>query len=161
MPTRVSKRQAAKGPVKVKQSTIDAIKKTGMTKALGNITPAQRKNAAYMMGLKRMYGATRVNKALGYKAGAGSSIPVGGVMGTKRAQVMAGPVRSTKKSTSTAKKTAARKTTAPTTRSQAVAAGPKAMAAYYARPKTVKKKSESKGIPYNKKDFNTKTTRSR
>jgi hypothetical protein len=155
MPTRVSKRQAAKGPVKVKQSTINAIKKTGMSKALGNITPAQRKNAAYMMGLKRMYGATRVNKALGYKAGAGSSIPVGGVMGTKRAQVMAGPVRSTMK------KTAARKTTAPTTRSQAVAAGPKAMAAYNARPKTVKKKSESKGIPYNKKDFNTKTTRSR
>lgn len=52
-------------PVKVKQSTIDAIKKTGMTKALGGITPAQRKNAAYMTGLKRMYGAARVNKALG------------------------------------------------------------------------------------------------
>jgi len=50
---------------KVKQSTIDAIKKTGMTKALGSITPAQRKNAAYMTGLKRMYGAARVNKALG------------------------------------------------------------------------------------------------
>jgi hypothetical protein len=99
MPTRVSKRQAAKGPVKVKQSTIGAIKKTGMTKALGSITPAQRKNAAYMTGLKRMYGAARVNKALGYKATAGKSIPVGGVMGTKRAQVMAGPVRSTKKTT--------------------------------------------------------------
>jgi hypothetical protein len=104
MPTRVSKRQAAKGPVKVKSSTIGAIKKTGMTKALGNITPAQRKNAAYMTGLKRMYGAARVNKALGYKAAAGSSIPVGGVMGTKRAQVMAGPVRSTMKKT-TGKKT--------------------------------------------------------
>jgi hypothetical protein len=143
---------------KVKQSTIDAIKKTGMTKALGSITPAQRKNAAYMTGLKRMYGAARVNKALGT---GNRSVPVGGVMGTKRAQVMAGPVRSTKKSTSTAKKTAARKTTAPTTRSQAVAAGPRAMAAYNARPKTVKKKSESKRIPYNKKDFNTKTTRSR
>lgn len=155
MPTRVSKRQAAKGPVKVKSSTISAIKKTGMTKALGNITPAQRKNAAYMTGLRRMYGAARVNKALGYKAGAGSSIPAGGVMGTKRAQVMAGPVRSTMK------KTAVKKTTAPTTRAQAVAAGPKAMAAYNARPKTVKKKSENKGIPYNKKDFNTKTTRSR
>ena len=108
MPTRVSKRQAPKGPAKVKQSTINAIKKTGMSKALGNITPAQRKNAAYMMGLKRMYGATRVNKALGYKAGAGSSIPVGGVMGTKRAQVMAGPVRSTTKKTA-AKKYVAKK----------------------------------------------------
>ena len=94
MPTRVSKRQAAKGPVKVKSSTIGAIKKTGMTKALGNITPAQRKNAAYMTGLKRMYGAARVNKALAPK---NMSVPVGGVMGTKRAQVMAGPVKSTVK----------------------------------------------------------------
>jgi hypothetical protein len=105
MPTRVSKRQAAKGPVKVKSSTIGAIKKTGMTKALGNITPAQRKNAAYMTGLKRMYGAARVNKALG---SGNRAVPVGGVMGTKRAQVMAGPVKSTMKST--AKKTAAPKT---------------------------------------------------
>ncbi len=64
MPTRVSKKQAPKGPTRVKQSTVNAIKKTGMTKALGNITPAQRKNAAYMTGLKRMYGAARVNKAL-------------------------------------------------------------------------------------------------
>ena len=96
MPTRVSKRQAAKGLVKVKSSTIGAIKKTGMTKALGNITPAQRKNAAYMTGLKRMYGAARVNKALAPK---NMSVPVGGVMGTKRAQVMAGPVKSTMKKT--------------------------------------------------------------
>jgi hypothetical protein len=156
MPTRVSKRQAAKGPVKVKQSTINAIKKTGMSKALGNITPAQRKNAAYMMGLKRMYGATRVNKALGYKAGAGSSIPVGGVMGTKRAQVMAGPVRSTMK------KTTAKKTTAATTRSQAVAAGPKAMAAYNAKPKTRKKTTSKKQeVKYSPKAFNVNTTRNR
>ena len=102
MPTRVSKRQAPKGPTKVKQNTVNAIKKTGMTKALGNITPAQRKNAAYMTGLKRMYGAARVNKALAPK---NMSVPVGGVMGTKRAQVMAGPVRST------TKKTAAKKVT--------------------------------------------------
>jgi hypothetical protein len=100
MPTRVSKRQAAKGPVKVKSSTIGAIKKTGMSKALGNITPAQRKNAAYMTGLKRMYGAARVNKALAPK---NMSVPVGGVMGTKRAQVMAGPVRSTMKKTAAKK----------------------------------------------------------
>ena len=102
MPTRVSKRQAAKGPVKVKSSTIGAIKKTGMTKALSNITPAQRKNAAYMTGLKRMYGAARVNKALAPK---NMSVPVGGVMGTKRAQVMAGPVKSTMKKTATKKVT--------------------------------------------------------
>jgi hypothetical protein len=107
MPTRVSKRQAAKGPVKVKSSTIGAIKKTGMTKALGNITPAQRKNAAYITGLKRMYGAARVNKALG---SGNRAVPVGGVMGTKRAQVMAGPVRSTMKKTA-AKSTSAKKTT--------------------------------------------------
>jgi hypothetical protein len=105
MPTRVSKRQAAKGPVKVKSSTIGAIKKTGMSKALGNITPAQRKNAAYMTGLKRMYGAARVNKALAPK---NRAVPVGGVMGTKRAQVMAGPVRSTTKKTA-AKKYVAKK----------------------------------------------------
>ena len=106
MPTRVSKRQAAKGPVKVKSSTIGAIKKTGMTKALGNITPAQRKNAAYMTGLKRMYGAARVNKALAPK---NRAVPVGGVMGTKRAQVMAGPIKSTMKKTTPVKKTAAKK----------------------------------------------------
>ena len=96
MPAGMSKRQVAKAPVKVKSSTISAIKKTGMTKALGNITPAQRKNAAYMTGLKRMYGAARVNKALAPK---NMSVPVGGVMGTKRAQVMAGPVKSTMKKT--------------------------------------------------------------
>jgi hypothetical protein len=78
-----------------------------MTKALGNITPAQRKNAAYMTGLKRMYGAARVNKALG---SGNRAVPVGGVMGTKRAQVMAGPVRSTMKKTA-AKSTSAKKTT--------------------------------------------------
>jgi len=98
-PKKVAKKAT---PVKVKQSTISAIKKTGMTKALSNITPAQRKNAAYMTGLKRMYGAARVNKALG---GGNKAVPVGGVMGTKRAQVMTGPVRSTMKSTA-AKKTA-------------------------------------------------------
>ena len=107
MPTRVSKRQAAKGPVKVKSSTIGAIKKTGMTKALGNITPAQRKNAAYMTGLKRMYGAARVNKALG---SGNRAVPVGGVMGTsKNNKVMGGSsVKSTMKST--AKKTTVKKT---------------------------------------------------
>ena len=106
MPTRVSKKQAPKGPTRVKQSTVNAIKKTGMTKALGNITPAQRKNAAYMTGLKRMYGAARVNKALAPK---NMSVPVGGVMGTKRAQVMAGPIKSTMKKTTPVKKTAAKK----------------------------------------------------
>ena len=112
MPTRVSKRQAAKGPVKVKSSTIGAIKKTGMTKALGNITPAQRKNAAYMTGLKRMYGAARVNKALG---SGNRAVPVGGVMGTsKNNKVMGGSsVKSTMKSTAkkTTKSSASKKRT--------------------------------------------------
>jgi hypothetical protein len=108
-----------------------------------------------------MYGAARVNKALGR-----STTP------TSRADKMSRPKKvartadrmstNPKRVSRTADRTAARKTTAaPTTRSQAVAAGPRAMAAYNARPKTVKKKSESKRIPYNKKDFNTKTTRSR
>jgi hypothetical protein len=128
-------------PVKVKQSTISAIKKTGMTKALGNITPAQRKNAAYMTGLKRMYGAARVNKALG---NGNRAVPVGGVMGTKRAQVMTGPVRSTKKTTTRgsvgavqqalaarAPKPRASKPTTPNTRY--AQSNPKAQAAYKAK----------------------------
>jgi len=91
---------------KVKSSTISAIKKTGMTKALGSITPAQRKNAAYMTGLKRMYGAARVNKALAPKASGNRSVPVGGVMGTsKNNKVMGGSsIKSTMKKTTAAKK---------------------------------------------------------
>jgi hypothetical protein len=143
--------------IKVSQKTIDQIKNLGMTKALA--AGKTVKSAQFQEGLRRMYGAARVNKALGT---GNRSVPVGGVMGTKRAQVMAGPVRSTKKSTSTAKKTAARKTTAPTTRSQAVAAGPKAMAAYNAKPKTRKKTTSKKQeVKYSPKAFNVNTTRNR
>jgi len=107
MPTRVSKRQAPKGPTRVKQSTVNAIKKTGMTKALGNITPAQRKNAAYMTGLKRMYGAARVNKALGITGG--SPVKFGGGSGrrTQSSPVKFGGGQGMR---NTAKKTVAAKT---------------------------------------------------
>jgi hypothetical protein len=142
--------------IKVSQKTIDQIKNLGMTKALA--AGKTVKSAQFQEGLRRMYGTARVNKALGR-----STTP------TSRADRMSRPKKvartadrmSTKRTTSTTRSTVARKTAAPTTRSQAVAAGPRAMAAYNARPKTVKKKSESKRIPYNKKDFNTKTTRSR
>lgn len=88
--------------IKVSQKTIDQIKNLGMTKALKSAS-SMKSNASYMEGLRRMYGAARVNKALGYKAATGKSIPVGGVMGTKKAQVMSGPVRSTKKVSAEAK----------------------------------------------------------
>jgi hypothetical protein len=87
--------------IKVKQSTINEIKKMGMTKALA--AAKTRRSAEYQEAVKRMYGARRVSKAT---AGSGRSTqPAGGVMGTKRAQVMAGPVRSTMKKTSAMKKT--------------------------------------------------------
>jgi hypothetical protein len=79
--------------IKVSQATIDKIKKMGMTKALGSAS--SNKSAEFQEGLRRMYGAKRLAKAAGSTAR--STQPVGGVMGTKRAQVMAGPVRSTKK----------------------------------------------------------------
>jgi len=147
MPTRVSKRQAAKGPVKVKQSTINAIKKTGMSKALGNITPAQRKNAAYMTGLKRMYGAARVNKALG---SGNRAVPVGGVMGTKRAQVMAGPVRSTMKKTTT-KSTPAKKTTPKKTTTRSTGAVQQALAARAPKSKMFSNLGAGVSVPRNYK----------
>jgi hypothetical protein len=92
----------SKAAVKVSPNVIKQIKTLGMTKALAS-AKSNKGNKAYITGLTRMYGAAKVNQALGYKAAAGKSIPAGGVMGTKRAQVMAGPVRSTMKKT-TAKK---------------------------------------------------------
>ena len=94
----------SKAAVKVSPNVIKQIKTLGMTKALAS-AKSNKGNKAYITGLTRMYGAAKVNQALGYKAAAGKSIPAGGVMGTKRAQVMAGPVHSTMKSTA-AKKTA-------------------------------------------------------
>jgi hypothetical protein len=82
--------------IKVKQSTIDEIKKMGMTKALA--AAKTRRTPEYQEAIKRMYGAKRLAKATaGAKSSAGKSIPAGGVMGTKRAQVMAGPFKSTLK----------------------------------------------------------------
>ena len=94
----------SKSAVKVSPNVVKQIKTLGMTKALAS-AKSNKGNKAYITGLTRMYGAKRVNDALGYKAAKGSSIPAGGVMGTKRAQVMAGPVKSTMK------KTAAKKVT--------------------------------------------------
>jgi hypothetical protein len=99
----------SKAAVKVSPNVIKQIKTLGMTKALAS-AKSNKGNKAYITGLTRMYGANKVNAALGYKAAAGKSIPAGGVMGTKRAQVMAGPVRSTMKKTA-AKSTSAKKTT--------------------------------------------------
>ena len=94
----------SKAAAKVSPNVVKQIKTLGMTKALAS-AKSNKGNKAYITGLTRMYGAKRVNDALGYKAAAGKSIPAGGVMGTKRAQVMAGPIKSTMK------KTAAKKVT--------------------------------------------------
>jgi hypothetical protein len=84
--------------IKVKQSTIDEIKKMGMTKALA--AAKTRRTPEYQEAIKRMYGAKRLAKATaGSKTTRGSSIPAGGVMGSKRSKVMAGPVKSTLKKT--------------------------------------------------------------
>ena len=82
--------------IKVKQSTIDEIKKMGMTKALA--AAKTRRTPEYQEAIKRMYGAKRLAKATaGAKTTRGSSIPVGGVMGSKKSKVMSGPVTSTVK----------------------------------------------------------------
>lgn len=82
--------------IKVKQSTIDEIKKMGMTKALA--AAKTRRTPEYQEAIKRMYGAKRLAKATaGTKTTRGSSIPAGGVMGSKKARVLDGPVTSTMK----------------------------------------------------------------
>jgi hypothetical protein len=86
--------------IKVSQKTIDQIKKMGMTKALGSAS--SNKSAEFQEGLRRMYGQRRLSKATGSSA-KGVGQPVGGVMGTSRAQVMTGPTRSTKKVSAEAK----------------------------------------------------------
>jgi hypothetical protein len=98
----------SKAAVKVSPTVIKQIKTLGMTKALAS-AKSKKSDKAYITGLTRMYGAKKVNDALGYKAAAGKSIPAGGVMGTKRAQVMAGPIKSTMKKTTPVKKTTAKK----------------------------------------------------
>jgi hypothetical protein len=77
------KKVSSLGVAKVSPTVIKQIKTLGMTKALAS-AKSKRSDAAYITGLKRMYGAKRVNDALGYKASAGSSRPVGGVMGSSK-----------------------------------------------------------------------------
>jgi len=91
--------------IKVKQSTIDEIKKMGMTKALG--AAKTRRSAEYQEAVKRMYGAKRVAKAT---AGSGRSIqPVGGIQGSQKSKVMSGPIKSTIKKKTVVKRNAAGK----------------------------------------------------
>jgi hypothetical protein len=136
--------------IKVKQSTIDEIKKMGMNKALS--AAKTRKSAEYQEAVKRMYGAKRVAKAT---AGASRSTqPVGGVMGTKRARVMAGPVKST------VKKVAAKRSTGAV--QQALAArAPKSkmfsnLGAGVSVPRNMQPKRAKSGKTFKQK-FNTKT----
>lgn len=55
-----------KGTTKVSQKTIDKIKGMGMNAALKKA--ATNKNPEFQEGLRRMYGAARVNKAMAPKA---------------------------------------------------------------------------------------------
>jgi hypothetical protein len=136
--------------IKVKQSTIDSIKKMGMTKALA--AAKSSRNSEYQEAVKRMYGAKRVAKAIAGSKTTRSSIPVGGVMGTKRAQVMAGPVKSTLK-----------KKTTPKYSSNAVqeALTPKRKVAQrrMTNGSSVKSTPKKKALGYDPKQFNTNTTR--
>lgn len=87
----------SKAAVKVSPNVVKQIKTLGMTKALAS-AKSNRGNKAYITGLTRMYGAKRVNDALGFKAGAGKSRPVGGVMGSsKYKNIMGGGTTSTSK----------------------------------------------------------------
>ena len=82
--------------IKVKQSTIDEIKKMGMTKALA--AAKTRRTPEYQEAIKRMYGAKRLAKVTaGAKTTRGTSIPVGGVMGSKKSKIMSGSINSTMK----------------------------------------------------------------
>ena len=67
-----------------------------MTKALA--AAKTRRTPEYQEAIKRMYGAKRLAKVTaGAKTTRGSSIPVGGVMGSKKSKVLSGPVTSTVK----------------------------------------------------------------
>jgi hypothetical protein len=60
-----------KGTPKVSQSTIDSIKKMGMTASLKKA--ATSKNPMYLEGVKRMYGASRLTAAKKATASQGTS----------------------------------------------------------------------------------------
>jgi hypothetical protein len=75
---------------KVSPAIIKQIKTLGMTKALASAS-SNKGNAAYMEGLKRMYGAKRVANAMG-SASSGSAGPkMGGGSGRATAKTSAGP----------------------------------------------------------------------
>ena len=96
-----------KGTPKVSQSTIDSIKKMGMTAALKKA--GSSKNAEYIEGVKRMYGAKRLAAAQSTKpAGRAYSPAQKSAMGMGAAK-KAAPVA--KKTASAPKKTTAAKPT--------------------------------------------------
>ena len=74
-------------PIKVSQATIDRIKSAGMAAALKKASGGA--SAAYVEGVKRMYGATRLKAAMGKtkKSAAGSA---SGYLNPKQAGPMTG-----------------------------------------------------------------------
>jgi hypothetical protein len=113
--------------IKVSQSTINQIKNLGMTKALAS-AKSMKSNSNYVEGLRRMYGATRVNKALGFTGS--SPVKMGGGSGRKTSS---SPVKMGGGSgmKSVAKKTVAKKTA--TTNARFAQSNPAAQAAYKAK----------------------------
>jgi hypothetical protein len=99
MPKEKGKKRDPKNPygnyefdrsTKVSPAVIKQIKTLGMTKALASAS-SNKGNAAYMEGLKRMYGAKRVANAMG-SASSGSAGPkMGGGSGRATAKTSAGP----------------------------------------------------------------------
>lgn len=75
---------------KVSPEIIKQIKTLGMTKALASAS-SNKGNAAYMEGLKRMYGAKRVTGAMGSASTGSSPVKNGGGSGMKTKYTSAGP----------------------------------------------------------------------
>lgn len=75
---------------KVSPAIIKQIKTLGMTKALASAS-SNKGNAAYMEGLKRMYGAKRVANAMGSASTGSSPLKNGGGSGMKTKYTSAGP----------------------------------------------------------------------
>ena len=67
---------------KVSPAVIKQIKTLGMTKALASAS-SNKGNAAYMEGLKRMYGAKRVANAMGSASSGSSPVKMGGGSGMR------------------------------------------------------------------------------
>lgn len=101
-----------KGTPKVSQATIDSIKKMGMSAALKKA--GSSKNAEYVEGVKRMYGAKRLAAAQG--------------AGKPAAKKAFSPAQKTAMGMGAAKKAAApaaKKTSAPAAKKTAATTGPK------------------------------------